>query len=548
MSRFLVGWGTLVLAVVPLLGQEAPFVSGGGVVNAASFTPNSLPGGGIAQGSIFSIFGRDLGPTTPVQVASFPLGASLQGVSIQVRQGSTTLDAIPLFVLASQINAIMPSATPVGQVTLRVSYNGRAGNWVPVTVVAHAPGVFTATGIGKGWTIFQNFIDPGNQPLNSGRTAAKPGQVGTLWLTGAGAIRGADGNSPPVGDHPYNVEIFVGGRRVTSKLYSGRAPGISGLDQFVFAVPADAPTGCFVPIYVRVNGAVSNSTTMAIMPEGGACADAHNPVSAEMIKGGKVVQAVLSRIATDSGVIPGVNLRLVTDVASVRTREEPGGVFAFDPFLAAPPAGACTSYTFGGNVIRDPIQFASPGRTLALGDLAADSGASSVKLGPRRAGLISETIGGGFPVKPPFFVPTATASLRASGGAGGGAFVAPVPSGQTLDGAKLAALTLLDREGSAAVQWTGQPNVSASISGAVYHLATDSSAYFLCVSELGASSFTIPDYVLAGLPATEDVAPAGSALSLFSAWPVFTSTTTADQIRIFTARQNLYGQAIISVQ
>src|ERR1019366_8788403 len=261
--------------------QAAPAIYGGGVVNAANFMVNTLPGGGIAQGSIFTIFGSGLGPANYVQVSSFPLGP--------------------------QINAVLPSNTPLGTVSLQVVYNGQASNWAPVQVVAHAPPVFTATGTGMGWAIFQNYVSASSQPLNSGLTAATPGQVGTLWLTGSGPISGADGDTPPVGDLPYLVEIFVGGVPVpaASILYSGRAPGISGLDQYVFSLPSNAPTGCFVPVYVRVAGAVSGATTMAIMPQGGACSDTHNPISAALIAGGKIVNGVFYQAVTPIGQFAG---------------------------------------------------------------------------------------------------------------------------------------------------------------------------------------------------------------------------------------------------
>jgi uncharacterized protein (TIGR03437 family) len=79
-----------------------------GVVNAASSAPEGLPGGAVARGSTFSIYGRRLGPASSPTLA-FPLGTTLGGVSITVPQGSTTVNAIPVFVSAGQINAIMPS-------------------------------------------------------------------------------------------------------------------------------------------------------------------------------------------------------------------------------------------------------------------------------------------------------------------------------------------------------------------------------------------------------------------------------------------------------
>jgi uncharacterized protein (TIGR03437 family) len=101
-----------------------------GIVNAASFVAPGLPGGGIARGSIFSIFGRNLGPASSPTLA-FPLVLNLGGVSIRVSQGSTSVDAIPLFVSPGQINAIMPSNAPLGMVSVRVTFNNSTGNPSP---------------------------------------------------------------------------------------------------------------------------------------------------------------------------------------------------------------------------------------------------------------------------------------------------------------------------------------------------------------------------------------------------------------------------------
>src|SRR5215470_4226874 len=100
---------------------QAPAINYRGVVNAASIMPQGLPGGGIAQGSIFTIFGRSLGPATPVAASGFPLSTTLSGISIKVFQGAKSVDALPLFVSASQINAVMPSNTPLGMVSVQLT-------------------------------------------------------------------------------------------------------------------------------------------------------------------------------------------------------------------------------------------------------------------------------------------------------------------------------------------------------------------------------------------------------------------------------------------
>ena len=112
----------------------APIINNGGVVNAASFAPPGLSGGSIAQGSIFSIFGQQLGPPTLAQVSRFPLSTTLAGVSVQVIQGTTTISAFPIVVTANQVNAIMPSNAPLGQVSVTVTYNADASNRATATV------------------------------------------------------------------------------------------------------------------------------------------------------------------------------------------------------------------------------------------------------------------------------------------------------------------------------------------------------------------------------------------------------------------------------
>jgi uncharacterized protein (TIGR03437 family) len=539
----------LLAAALPAFSQDTPFVFRGGVVNAASYTSNELPGGGIAQGSIFTIFGRHLGPATPAQVYAFPLGKQFAGVSINLRKGTTPLSAIPLFVIDYQINAILPSATPLGDISLQVSFNGQNSNWVPVHIVDHAPGVFTATGLGRGWASFQNYVSSTNpnQP-NSGTTAATPGQIGTLWLTGAGAIAGADGDTPPVGDLPYNVEIFIGGRPVTQKLYSGRAPGISGLDQYVFYVPNDAPTGCFVPVYVRVAGAVSNSSTMAIMPQGGACSDAHNPIAAALVKGGKIVHGLLYRGSANAGQFAGIDLSFSVDQAAVRAIAESGGQFAFDPFLALPPQGTCTSYSMSGNILTNGLQMSSGGRALDLGALSANLAGLSVALTARQPGLFNAILGGGYPTGLPLFFGAGTPSLHASGGADGLSFDVPVAPGPILASPNLDALTTINRASASSVSWAAQSGVSAFIVGGVYDQPTNSSGLFLCVSAPGASTLSVPDYVLANLPATRGVTDQGDTRLFFSALPALRETDTPDQVRIFSARQDLTILAISSVR
>lgn len=201
----------LLLCLLVISASAQPLLYYRGAVNAASFMPQGLPGGGIAQGSLFSLFGQGLGPTTPAGQLTFPLATTIGGASITVTQGSTSVHAIPLYVSRFQINAVMPSDAPLGWASVRVTVNGIESNPLPVRIVTDAFGIFTISGAGIGPAVVQNYINPATQPVNSPKATAAPGQVLTLWGTGLGPVTGGDDVAPPAGNLPASVAVFVGG-------------------------------------------------------------------------------------------------------------------------------------------------------------------------------------------------------------------------------------------------------------------------------------------------------------------------------------------------
>ena len=54
-----------------------PSIGVGGVVNAASFSYQGLPNSAIAQGSLFSVFGANMGSSTGASATTFPLTGNL---------------------------------------------------------------------------------------------------------------------------------------------------------------------------------------------------------------------------------------------------------------------------------------------------------------------------------------------------------------------------------------------------------------------------------------------------------------------------------------
>ena len=154
-----------------------------------------LPGSGIAQGSIFSIYGTGLGPDAAV-AASFPLPTTLggaSGTSVAVTVGGTQVSAIMLYAGSDQMNAILPSTTPVGSGTFTVTYNGQISAPAAIQVVASTFGIYTFNEQGNGQAIATDV----NYNVNTIIHTFHPGDYVTLWGTGLGAISASDADMRP---------------------------------------------------------------------------------------------------------------------------------------------------------------------------------------------------------------------------------------------------------------------------------------------------------------------------------------------------------------
>ena len=245
---------------IPLSAQ--PVVSPGGVLNTASFIVDGLPNSGVAQGSMFAVFGQNLGPDGLVRAAGFPLPTELAGTSMEVTVNGTVVTPFLLFTFSGQLAGVLPSDTPLGQGTLTVTFNGATSEPVAIEVVKSAFGMFTRNQAGFGPAIVQNFVSATEAPTNALTEAAAPGQAEILWGSGLGPITESDAGLPPVGNLPVEVKVLVEGISVTP-FYAGRSPQFPAVDQINFFVPAGIE-GCYVPVAVKVDGVVSNYGTMAV--------------------------------------------------------------------------------------------------------------------------------------------------------------------------------------------------------------------------------------------------------------------------------------------
>jgi uncharacterized protein (TIGR03437 family) len=494
-----------------ILGAQ-PYINARGVINTASFTAPNLPGGAVAQGSVFTILGSGLGPAKPVQATSLPLGITLGGVSVRVFQGTRTVSALPVYVSSSQINAIMPSNAPLGRVSVRISTQGALSNPAPFTVVRSSFGIFTwnaldvsspnsqsifkANSFGSGPAFAHNddFISGGTQ--NSTAQPAVPQQEVTLWGTGLGPNIGSDSILPYQADLPVPVEVFVGG--VPAPVSVSRRSRHPGVDIITFVVPDDAPQGCYVPVQVRTGATtVSNTVTISISADGSACADSFNPLESYVLNGGAIGEVFTVRTSARIDIGVDAPLNFSNDNVFALLRPEPGGPWAFNPLVSLPPAGSCAVYN---TTLNQPSSSYVLGLTAPAGTLNAGSQLSILApAGPVPASPMSED--------PRFYAASILSNtapaydIVAPGGADVGAFRANVTLPAAPQWTNIAQIGAIQRLAGVTVTWqTDDTADPIMIAGASSDVPTNSSALFLCLASPGDGQFTVPDYVLSSLP------------------------------------------------
>lgn len=482
---------------------QAPTVATGGILNHYSFSPPGLPNGGIAQGSIFDIYGNNLGPATIAQFSGFPIPTSISGASVQVTVAGTTVDVYLFFVLKTQIVGILPSKTPIGTGTLTVTVNGQKSAAAPITVVARSIGILSLNQAGEGPAAMQIPDSSGNVPLNSITNSIKPGQVGVFYGTGAGAVTFDESRAAPLQDLSGDFHAYVGG--IEAKIgFKGRTPGLVGLDQFNVEIPSGL-SGCYVSVFFVTSGIYSNFTTISIA-NGSACPDP--PVAAPTTGILRYGSITLSRLDSKSvsPSLPGGVLNFKQDIGTA-------GFGAIDQSKITP--GPTTTPIYIGPCLVFVIKQSPPGPDNSASLSYFDAGPVINVKGPAGAkqltklatGYIAQpTLGGGpdIPFAPaplPLYI-TTPGTYTFDNGAGGkdvGAFTVTAdvqpPVLWTNEGA-----TDIPRTGYD-VTWTGGPPGSlVTIAGTSTIPGSSNGVGFSCNTTADPGHFLIPAQVLTALP------------------------------------------------
>ena len=508
---------TVTQAAAP--SQTAPTIANGGIINAASYTPASIDSGALARGSFFTIFGTNLGPSQYQSQTTYPLPTTLGDVSVKITGGGSTVNAYMVFASATQINAILPSNTPSGDVQVVVSYRGMASPAQPAKVMDSNFGIFS-TSNGRGPGIIQNYVSATVLPLNTRTATAKPGQTAIMLGTGLGPISGPDNQAPLVGDLPVSVQVLVGGK-LAHKTYSGRMPGVAGVDQINFEIPADTPSGCYVPVQVKSGNMYSNIVTMAIDANGATCSDPQNPFS-ELAsagrKGGSIFLVRADVHAQLQASQPAVDLSLDLGVAAFEDNTGQGDL-GFNPLFSLPPVGTCSAYA--GNLDISSLLSGGTSTSSASGLIGKDldAGSAITVMGPKgnsvdlkhtnsdtNTGPYLGLLGGAIPIGdsptlPPFLDP-GTFTIKGPGGKDVGPFQATITLGTPVAWTNRDQLSVVNRSQDLTFKWSGGDSSKlVMLAGVGTNQATQALAGFFCFVPSAPGSFTVPSSVLGNLPA-----------------------------------------------
>lgn len=120
------------------------------ILNNSSRIGAGFPNSGVAPSSLLAITGTGLaapGDQTLHSSDAPGLQTTLNGASVAVTVNGTTVQPALYYATPTQVDAVLPAATPIGTGTLTVSYNGTTTG-SSIQVVPSAPGISTYNGSG----------------------------------------------------------------------------------------------------------------------------------------------------------------------------------------------------------------------------------------------------------------------------------------------------------------------------------------------------------------------------------------------------------------
>jgi uncharacterized protein (TIGR03437 family) len=230
----------------PGSGLAGPDIPPSAVADAAS-----LSSGPVSPGEMIVISAKDIG--SPAEIAwSFDEAGSVSSTVSGVRVAFDGVSAPLMKASADQLSVMVPFAVSGRDYTnMEVTSGNRTSPPVTLPVGPANPAIFTADGSGKGQALA---VLNSNGKSNTAAALAQAGEVLSLWLNGAGLLKGslADGSAVTQAiPLAASVKVTVGG--VPAKVeYCGSAPGaVAGIVRLDIRVP-DGVHGTEVPVVATI--------------------------------------------------------------------------------------------------------------------------------------------------------------------------------------------------------------------------------------------------------------------------------------------------------
>ncbi len=237
--------------------EVIPEISPAGVKNAAGQGPI----GGVAPGSVISVFGANLAPVTEAGPSN-PLKQTLAGVTVHVAGR-----ILPLyFVSPEQINAQLPYDLIVGTETLVVKNKSMPDVGVTFDLVRNAPGLLTASQNGRkmatatrlsGLPITAQNPVVGGEIINIFGTGFGPYVISPPEGFGVGEADGYRLTDP--------IQVMIGDRTVVPE-YAGPAAAVPGFIVLRLRMPEALSDHTLTYLKGVVNGIGSNEVVLPSAP------------------------------------------------------------------------------------------------------------------------------------------------------------------------------------------------------------------------------------------------------------------------------------------
>ena len=510
---------TLLFLLAACVALAQPSITA--VQNAASNLPPGLPGANIAQGSMFVVYGKNLGPSSYIIASSFPLPttAGIGGTTVKIQMGGITYNGIMYYSGPTQVATILPSTVPTGTGTVTVTYNGQSAT-SPITVVSNSLGIYTLSQSGSGdaiATLGYTFVAPGNSP--------NPGETVGFWGTGLGPVTGDETQAAPISQQDLNVpvEAYVGGKSAVVQV-RGRNNCCSSVDVVYIKIP-DGVTGCAVPVAFKIGNVVSNTTTIPVATSGRTCTPTSSTVSTTDIstwinQGSYSFGSVsLSRSVTTTQpiVVGGISVgggttRGDAGSATFEKVTVPAGGIGLGSAFDIASYGSCTVAYYSGQSGSAPSTYTY--KTLDAGSAIGVSGPNGSQSLPKNTSL-------GYIFYTKAFDSTGTYlsagsyGITGPGGPDVGSFSTTLAVPTPLVWTNQSSITSVTRANGVTVNWTGgDPKGFVQISGISTTGDNYVAGYFLCTAKTSDGTFTVPPMVLLGLPPTGTLSSGGVSIPL----------------------------------